>query len=397
MVVLKYKGDIYEFLLTISKKKRNCNRYTNHKKVGKYMKKILSTCFCGLFVTLNFVSAAEASKRPVLSTLLSCATKTEQTRAPIAQIKIEPVPTITPIQTNNTGNVIEQEINKEFGTEHRNKCEEDCSHDFDCGESSLTLHKLCTHYLKALCGWIKNLKVCDTTTQNLDACHIKTKDLNACDINTNNLNACDIKTKDLQVTGNFLNCTKLKAWLSLATTYTYTLGDIVAFDTIYDPNGNVSGTPAKYIAPYDGWYLINVGYEAKNLVTPHPILGVPTADIVINIDGSITTTSDLATLGWVNRFCNKTMVITRLKAGAKVSVIVNLKAVAGITTSTNIPGTVQLSGSPDTHITYLALHYLSSDCGPTPVCSPCQPPCEACKPCTPCSNPCQPHPCPPTA
>ena len=340
------------------------------------MNKFLSISFLTFFMSLNLNANDKDLQRSLISKLFSSASHVVTPAKTLDPPHATPPSSAHSSEKDFPSDWNDNKLEEKCGPNH---CEEDCNpNHFDCSGSSLNLYKLCTHYLKATCGWIKSLR----------ACKIKTDSLKACDIKTDDLTACNIETKDLKVTGDFKNCTNLKAWLSLTTTYTYTLGNVVSFDTIFDPHGDVSGSPAEYTVPCDGWYIIHAGYDSKGLVTPSPILGTPVSDIVINIDGAITTTSDLATLGWANRFSNKTMVVARLKQGAKVSLIINLKAVAGQTASTDIIGTMQLNGSPDTHITFLAIHYLSSDCCPPGPCP--SHPCPACPP-----HPCPPHPCPP--
>lgn len=385
------------------------------------MKKRLLLCLGVLLVSFS-IRADENASRSLLSKIFSPTNATAKADKVTVPAPVAPAvnagvvtPSAVPAVQNKPPVVtssdkvpgVEKELNQVFGNQPTQEtccpgepgqvdvCSQDC---FDCGESSLSLRKLCTSSLKTLCAWVKELRACTIKTKDLEACSVKTKDLEACDtktkdlaacdIKTKTLSACDINTKNLNVCGELVNCTNIKAWLSLTTTYTYVLGDIVKFDTFYDPRGDVSGSPAKYYAPYDGWYLVNVGYIASNLVTPIPVLGTPTADIIINIDGQVTTTSDLATLGWANVFGNKTMVMVRLKKGSAVSMQINLKAVAGQTASTNIVGTVALNGFTDVHKTFLAIHYLSSDCyGQECPCPSCPSPCT-CKPCS--APPCEP-------
>ena len=360
------------------------------------MKKKLIKILTLAFISTLALNAAETDTRSIFSKLFGTAKQ---------NIQVNTKDSVTN-SYQNEGNDAQQPEDNDIAIfeqlEKNHECEPpshephhhwnnhwNCDYHYTCDDASLTLKRLCTCYLKAWYIWAKNLYA-----HKLCAKEIKAHKICAHDMETCNLCAKEIKTKDLCANGNITHCTNYKAWLSLTTTYTYQLGDIVAFDTSFDPNGDVSGNPAEYVAPKTGWYIISLGFLGKNLTTcpsANPILGNPVIDFRLGIDGEIESLANLATLGWTNKFGNHMTTMVRLHKGAHVHARITMQQVGSSSEPQDIEGTIELVGSPtDPYLTQLSIHYLSSDCPPYP-CEDCHPDCPPKPPCP----PCPPHPCPP--
>lgn len=220
---------------------------------------------------------------------------------------------------------------------------------------------LCTNKLlaKAICA--------DALTVNADVC-------------LKNLNV----TGDLCVGGSLRAndiCQPYRATVSYSASTPYTLGTDLAFDNIQDdPNNNITLAPTTYTAPRSGYYLLGIEVSQEDLVASVPILGVPTAEIDVIVNGVLAHTSQFPYLTFQNAQRSLLTTIIRLNAGDVVRSRYNIIAVDPSTGVTNVVGTVTMLDGPIPSL--FQIHYLSSDCASIP----CPTACSACD--TVCATPC---------
>jgi hypothetical protein len=264
----------------------------------------------------------------------------------------------------------------------------------------------------------------ETITDDLCARRIRTNSLCTDDLQMNNLCANNVQVQDnfcatradideiwtstlntnhVCVDGNVEHCTNFKAYLSLTTSVEYVLGTTINFNIIVDdPNGDVLVGPTRYVAPRTGYYIATLGVGVLDLTTTVVIAGVPVARSEIRVNDDRILKGFSPWLAFNSEFQNSVISgIVRLEAGDEVTAsyrIFYLDPNSGVAI---LPGTVGLEavgeqGQTFTE-TFLAIHYLSSDCPvecpPSPVqCPPCTT--ISCPPCQTVCNPVIP-PCPP--
>jgi hypothetical protein len=278
------------------------------------------------------------------------------------------------------------------------KCtREDCD---ECNSNTLKLKLLCANRIKVKCIDAETIKTIDlTVTGNFCTENIITKSVCTDRLGVNQtaciptLTSTDIQSTTLCVTGTArFNevCGRYRAFASFATDTNYTLGDLINFNVINDdPNGNVSLAPFKYTAPATGYYIISTQVDQLDLVLApgsSPILGVPTGNLEILVNGVTLRKATTAFLTFSNQQQNTNAALIRLNQGDEVQLTYGINQLTD-TGFSPVAGTVTLEGG--VNFTLFSIHYLSSDCAqPTcepRICTPCSTTCTPPVPCVPCT------------
>jgi hypothetical protein len=202
------------------------------------------------------------------------------------------------------------------------------------------------------------------------------------------LTSNDIQVDTLCVTGQVrLNeiCGRYRAVARLSADTLYTLGDPINFDLIVDdPDGDVTLAPFEYHVPVSGYYIINMQVNQRDLAAADPILGTPTANLQLLVNGNPARDVMSPFLTFSNQQQSNMSAVLRLNAGD----VVTARYLVDILTDTGfqfLVGTVILEDGVTA--TEIVVHYLSSICEAPIPCTP--------RPCQPCDTSCNVQPCAP--
>lgn len=227
------------------------------------------------------------------------------------------------------------------------------------------------------------------------------------------LTACvgDLAVNDLCISGtlrtaNLLNCGKYRATVTYSTNTTYTLGDLIDFDTVLDdPNGDVTvAGSTQYHVPVSGYYIITFQLDQINLQTSDgPILGVPVAFPQVLINGIQRRALLAPFLSFFNEQAATLTFLASLKAGDVVEMKYEVLAINQSVGQISLSGTVDIIGNGTEDIaSVFKISLLNVDCIDLPCapisCAPIQPctprqcipscvtpaPCGPCESCVPC-------------
>lgn len=280
--------------------------------------------------------------------------------------------------------------------------------------------QVCANHLnvwkEACVGTLDAQSVCTNhvSSQDINSDFICTKDLNvanqlcasevvaqvAC---VNNLVANDACINNLKV-GALQQCGKYRATMTFAANQSYTLGDIVEWDTILDdPNNNISFIPnAQYTAPLSGYYTILLQLDQDNIQGADVILGTPVANLELLVNGTLFRQTFVPFLTFHNEQKATVSGLLSLNAGDVVTSRFRVLVMADGVGLTDYVGTVNILGTGiEENGSVFKIHLLSVDCLDLPcvpcitgasgstgcfqecpeVCVPCQP--IPCIPCTP--------------
>lgn len=294
------------------------------------------------------------------------------------------------------------------------KCAQVRNLDAQCAEINRLkvsdLHAVDKVYMSQLCT--QSICANSIITYSLDSQNARINDLSAQSAHISNLSvlgacASRLTVNDLCVPGtlraaDLLNCGKYRATVVYSTNTTYTLGQLLSFDTITDdPNGNVTLVPnTRYTAPISGYYILTFEVYQNNLRTDSPVLGSPVVYPQILVNGSEFRSAFSPYLTFFNVQASTLTLLGSLNAGDVIELAYDLITVDQTSGSMNIVGTVDLlgNGTENGFSTVFKIALLNVDCLDLP-CAPCIPgtisaprecavcpsadfqPCEVCNPC----------------
>jgi hypothetical protein len=203
---------------------------------------------------------------------------------------------------------------------------------------------------------------------------------------TNNISVDQLCTTSLSstnvcVNGNIEHCTAFKALVGFAALLTtYTLGDLISFDTIVDdPDSDITSNPTQYLVPISGYYIVTLQAMISDISGTNIIAGIPVSVPTIFVNGVKRLDSHTAFLSFSNIQNSTVSGLLRLQAGDVITTAYDIIVLDPINGLSNYVGTANLIGTPNISDSYFSIHYLSSDC-PVP-CTPCT--VQVCEPCTP--------------
>lgn len=273
---------------------------------------------------------------------------------------------------------------EEYGVEKKN-----CNFLLSCApyENVLNLKLLCACKVHAGCIESQNINAGQVDTRVLNTDSFCAQNIKSSSVCVDNLgvkdNACietltanDLQAGDLCVTGlTSLGevCGLYRAIANFSAEASYTLGDDLNFDNVIDdPNSDVS-LPFAYTAPVEGYYLVNAHVSQRDLITPSPVLGAPTAVLQLVVNGQVVRSLMTSFMSFSNHQQSNMTGVLRLMAGDVLTVryIVNRLSDAGFVP---VDGSVTIEDGLQS--SEIVIHYLSSACVVPFSCEP-----RECEPC----------------
>ncbi len=270
----------------------------------------------------------------------------------------------------------------------------------DCiSAGTISADQICTKTLVARDACIQRLSTAQLCTNEVDIQRICAEDINtdslcaqsatlneACIIHERAELICadEIKTTSICVSGLFQQCLFLTSRMAVSSSYTYTLGDTVTFDTIQsDPSGSLAQNPSRFITPESGLYALTVQLITENLSGSEIIAGAPIGDVEVWVGGFLRRQLFVPYLAFNHSQSNILTTLISLTQGQEVLVrykVLVLDANVGLV---EFVGHVTMIGAPGfaNNSTFI-MHYLGSEC-PIAACTPCTISCEPCLPCSP--------------
>lgn len=198
-------------------------------------------------------------------------------------------------------------------------------------------------------------------------------DINVQSACATNLSANDACINTLRV-GTLEHCGLYRATVTFATNKTYTLGDVINWDTILDdPNGNIVLAPSTaYVAPRSGYYTILLQLDQDSLEGDEPILGTPVANLEILINGNLFRQTFVPFLTFHNEQKATVSGLLSLKAGDVVTSVYRIFVMKDGVGFDDYDGTVNILGTgSEENGSVFKIHLLSIDCDSNTPCAPC--------------------------
>lgn len=187
--------------------------------------------------------------------------------------------------------------------------------------------------------------------------------------------------------------------MTFAANQTYTLGDIIDWNTILDdPNGNISFIPnSHYTAPYSGYYAIMLQLDQDDIQGNDPILGTPVANLEILVNGVLFRQTFVPFLAFHNEQKATVSGLLSLTAGDQITSRYKVLVMQDGVGLADYVGTVNILGTgTEENGSVFKIHLLSIDCPNTTPCTPCttgESGTNGCPPCPELCTPCQSSPC----
>gem|GEM_PF-2660112 len=180
-----------------------------------------------------------------------------------------------------------------------------------------------------------------------------------------------IQAQNICVNGNLEQCTCWKAVAGVDPAYTYTFGDPIIFNTIIDdPCLSFLQTATEgtvYVAPRNGYYLVEFETNFRDLAGTTVITGVPVVQNTITVNGLPRRIGRYAILTFSLDQINSTAGLIHLNKGDRVGGRLHMLVQDPTLGQIAYQGTVLLDGGTPVDQTspggtLLIVHYLSSDC-----------------------------------
>ena len=190
---------------------------------------------------------------------------------------------------------------------------------------------------------------------------------------------------------NLLNCGVYRANVVYSAPVTYTLGSLVAFDTILDdPNSNITLAPTTYTVPVAGYYIAEFNFSISNITTTIPIVGIPTANPQLYVNGILHNESYSSFMSFFPQQKVILNSLLSLNKGDTITMMFNILALNSTNGVVPVSGTASVIGDgSDVNTSSFKIDLVSVSCaasqGATPSCAPvipCTP--VAPKTCVPC-------------
>ena len=267
----------------------------------------------------------------------------------------------------------------------------------DICATKISAQQLCTRDLQ-----IENMCANNAQAKRLCSDHIALNELCALKALVNELCVRQLAVENACIK-NLRSCSPFSARTSQNSVISYTLGDILPFDTILsDPSGSISQFPTQYTAPETGHYLVTVQVVMNNLTGTTVIGGIPQGSLEIYTNGNLRRRTTSQFLSFSNGIDIFNTTLMYLNAGDVIYSKFNIFVLDPILGLIPYVGQIDLLGNavPGSFRPFFFVQYLSSDC--STIDCPCDfvqcpdLPCTIeCQPCTqttcqPCFLPCIP-------
>ena len=239
----------------------------------------------------------------------------------------------------------------------------------DACVGSLDAQSVCTNSIDSAA--INSDSIC---TQDLNVVNkLCASDMQIQSVCAREFSANDACINNLKV-GTLENCGRFRATVTFATNKTYTLGDIVDWDTILDdPNGDIVLVPnTAYVAPRSGYYAIMLQLDQDDLQGADPVLGTPVANLEILINGTLFRQTFVPFLTFHNEQKATVSGLLSLKAGDVVTSVYRILVMKDGVGLDDYTGTVNILGTgSEENGSVFKIHLLSIDCDTLTPCGPC--------------------------
>jgi len=164
----------------------------------------------------------------------------------------------------------------------------------------------------------------------------------------------------LNVLGDTQFASANKGTMFLSTGYTYTLGNLIDFDSMENP-GTIGGDPLTYIVEVAGDYLVTVRLTSNNLTTTEGILSAAICQVEVVKNDTVVLCAYQSSVSPTSENHHALSGVIRANVGDTISASYTAWAIKLNGSLGEVAGTINLIGDEDGILSFMRVNYLSSE------------------------------------
>ena len=152
-----------------------------------------------------------------------------------------------------------------------------------------------------------------------------------------------------------------KGTIFLSTSYTYTLGNLINFDSIDNSGSIVGGDPLTFMVPVTGDYLVTVKLTSDDLMTTEGILSAAVCQVEVVKNDTVVLCAYQSSVSPTSENHHELSGVIRASVGDTISASYTAWAIKLDGNLGEVAGTINLVGDENGLSSFMRVNYLSSE------------------------------------